>query len=358
MADVTVFDPQSRKWQITINNPTDHGLDHQAIIDIMSTIRGKSFYWCMCDEEGDECSTLHTHVFIYRKSPFKASEINALFPKMHREKAYGTCAENRAYVLKDGDKFGKDEDGRYDYTDAKGKRHIGINYSDTFFEFGECPEEHQGKSTAAETIVDMVKDGASNREIVDAVASAYKDIDKIERTRSMYRDALFASTWRDLEVTYVFGKTGTGKTRTVMEQYGYQNCYRVTDYKHPFDTYDGQDVLIFEEFRGGLKHGDMLNYLDGYPLLLPCRYFNRQACFTKVFILTNIPPDEQYRNIDKESQSAFFRRIHKVREYGADGNIREYPGVTAWLDRSRWVDDVPTKFWDGQLTMEAENEAS
>ena len=53
-----------------------------------------------------------------------------------------------------------------------------------------------------------------------------------------------------------------------------------------FDTYDGQDVLIFEEFRGGLKHGDMLNYLDGYPLLLPCRYFNRQGCYRKVFFMT------------------------------------------------------------------------
>ena len=46
----------------------------------------------------------------------------------------------------------------------------------------------------------------------------------------------------------------------------------------------------------------MLNHLDGYPLLLPCRYFNRQACFTKVFIITNIPPDAQYSNVDAESQ--------------------------------------------------------
>ena len=113
-------------------------------------------------------------------------------------------------------------------------------------------------------------------------------------------------------MTYIFGKTGSGKTRSVMEKFGYENCYRVTDYKHPFDTYDGQDDIIFEEFRGGLKHGDMLNYLDGYPLLLPCRYFNRQACYTKVFLITNIPPDEQYVNVDRESREAFFRHIHTV----------------------------------------------
>ena len=104
-----------------------------------------------------------------------------------------------------------------------------------------------------------------------------------------------------------------------MEHYGYAACYRVTDYKHPFDTYDGQDVIIFEEFRGGLKHGDMLNYLDGYPLLLPCRYFNRQACYTKVFLISNIPPEYQYPKINSESRAAFFRRIHKIKYFDTKG---------------------------------------
>lgn len=334
---------QSRKWMITINNPLEHGFTHDAIIDAMSKIRGNSLYWCMCDEEGDECETLHTHVFIYRSSPFNAKQIDNLFPNMHRDVCHGTTQENRAYVLKDGPKFNKQSDGSYTYDDAKGKRHSGINYSDTFYEFGECPEEHQGKSSSSEIVLQMIRDGHSNREIVDAVPSAFKDIEKIERTRSMYRDSDFANMWRDLEVTYIFGTTGSGKTRSVMDKYGYANCYRVTDYKHPFDTYDGQDVLIFEEFRGGLKHGDMLNYLDGYPLLLPCRYFNRQACYTKVFIITNIPPDDQYRNVDRESQEAFYRRIHKVLEFTPRG-ISEWSGVHAYLDRHNWVEETQTAF--------------
>lgn len=334
MADSEALDlKQSRKWQITINNPLEHDLSHDAIIALMSSVKGGSLYWCMCDEEGDECETRHTHVFIFRNSPFTARQINNLFPNMHREVAYGTCQENRAYVLKDGEKFNKDENGNYDYTDKKGKRHQGINFSDTFYEFGTCPDEHQGKSSAAEMVVNMIRLGASNEDIIDVVPSTYKDLEKIERVRSMYRDAEYAKKWRDLFTTYMFGKTGAGKTRSVMEQFGYENCYRVTDYKHPFDTYDGQDVLIFEEFRGGLKHGDMLNYLDGYPLLLPCRYFNRQACYSKVFILTNIPPDEQYMNIDRESRQAFFRRIHKVVEFQSGGRISSYLFTTSSLLR-------------------------
>lgn len=332
---------QSRKWLVTINNPAEHDLDHNAIRDRLSTIKGKSLYWCLCDEKGDECETLHTHVFLYRSSPFTAKQINSLFPSMHRDRAHGTAAENRAYVLKDGEKFDKKPDGSYFYTDSNGKDHVGVNFSDTFEEWGELPEEHQGKSSASDLIVTLVRDGASNREIVDSVSAAYKDIDKIERVRSMFRDESFASSWRDLDVAYIFGKTGTGKTRGVMDTYGYRNCYRVTDYKHPFDTYDGQDVIIFEEFRGGLKHGDMLNYLDGYPLLLPCRYFNRQACYTKVFIVTNIPPDEQYMNVDSASRDAFFRRITKVIEYTENGKTVEYPSVLAYRCRYDWVEKIP-----------------
>ena len=159
----------------------------------------------------------------------------------------------------------------------------------SFEEFGECPIEHHGKGKEADRILELLKDGANNLEVIEEVPGAMKFIDKVERTRSTLRDAQFANSWRDLTVTYLFGRTGSGKTRSVMDRYGYANCYRVTDYRHPFDTYDGQDVLIFEEFRGGLKHGDMLNYLDGYPLLLPCRYFNRQRSMMDFSLAESFP---------------------------------------------------------------------
>ena len=87
---------QSRKWIVTINNPLEHGFSHDEIINRLSSIRGKSIYWCFCDEEGDECETLHTHIFLYRSSPFTAAQIDNLFPKCHRDKGYGTAQEIRA----------------------------------------------------------------------------------------------------------------------------------------------------------------------------------------------------------------------------------------------------------------------
>jgi hypothetical protein len=59
----------------------------------------------------------------------------------------------------------------------------------------------------------------------------------------------------------------------------------------------------------------MLNYLDIYPLELPCRYTNKVACFTKVYIVSNLDLNEQYRDVQfdyPETWKAFLRRIHKV----------------------------------------------
>lgn len=211
---------RSRKWLITINNPTEHGFDHARIKAAVLDLPGV-LYWCMCDEQGDECETLHTHVYVVCREAVSHTQIDARFPSFHRDIARGKSSENRAYVLKDGEKFNKQLDGSYSYKDTGGHLHEGINFSDTFEEGGEMPAEQQGKSRDADKIVELIKSGATNEEIVDAVSSAYRDIEKVERVRSMYRDAQFKDSWRDLEVTYIFGKTGSGKTRSVMDKYGY-----------------------------------------------------------------------------------------------------------------------------------------
>lgn len=330
-------DPASRKWQLTINNPLEHGFTHDAIKDILFTFPSLC-YFCMADEKGLEEETEHTHIFLnLAPSNCRFSTLKNKFPSAHIEKALGTSQQNRDYVAKEG-KWADNEKGE---TSIPG----------TFEEWGEMPVEHQGKSKESDRILELVKDGATNLEIVDAVPGAMKIMDKVERVRSMYRDQQFASAWRDVEVTYIFGKTGSGKTRSVMDEYGYLNCYRVTDYKHPFDTYDGQDVIIFEEFRGSLRLQDMLNYLDGYPLLLPCRYFNRQACYTKVFILTNWPIDSQYASVDDASRAAFYRRVNKVVEYLPSGERKEWPSVDAWRYKADWLEDAENAADGGQLSL-------
>ena len=163
----------------------------------------------------------------------------------------------------------------------------------------------------------MIRDGADNAEILAQYPSAMNRLHHIDAARQTLLGEKYRRQWRDLDVTYLWGGTGVGKTRSIMEQYGYENVYRVTDYDHPFDDYKGEKVVLFEEFRSSLKIADMLKYLDGYPLMLPCRYGNKVACFETVYIVSNIPLSQQYPNTqlsEPETYRAFLRRISKEYE--------------------------------------------
>ena len=55
--------------------------------------------------------------------------------------------------------------------------------------------------------------------------------------------------------------------------------------------------------------------------MLPCRYEDKVACFTEVYIISNIPLEQQYPNVqveEPESYAAFLRRINEKYEMLAD----------------------------------------
>ena len=82
-------------------------------------------------------------------------------------------------------------------------------------------------------------------------------------------------------------------------------------------------MLVFEEFSSQIPIEDMLNYLDIYPLSLPARYNDKTACYTKVYITSNSPLENQYwveQQARPETWRAFLRRIHTVVEYLPDGS--------------------------------------
>jgi len=290
----------SRKYLLTFNNPAEHNYTHERIMRTLAQFSGVD-YWCMCDETGEE-GTPHTHLYFCTTNPVQFHTVHQRFYGAHVDKVFGSHQENRDYIRKEGEKHSEKK---------------GTNHPETFEESGELPPERQPAINISEAIYSMVKEGASSAQIIEAYPQAMSKIDYIEKTRQALKADELKEQWRVLDVTYISGATGSGKTRSVMEKYGYSNVYRVTNYEHPFDGYQQQDVIVFEEFRSSLKIGDMLNYLDGYPLMLPCRYADKAACFTKVYIISNLPLVEQYRYIqttEPETWEAFRRRIHYVEE--------------------------------------------
>lgn len=296
-------DTQSRKWQLTINNPVDKGYTHPRLHDILSAMKSV-IYYCMADEIGEN-GTYHTHLFICGRGGIRFSTLRKNFEGAHFEMCKGTAQENMEYVSKTG-KWEKDR-----------KRETCV--PDTFEEHGEMPVERKGRRDDMDDLYSMIKDGLSNYEILEQMPETLLNLDKVEMARQTVVQEAYKDKWRDLEVCYIYGQTGTGKTRSIMEKYGYSNVFRVTDYNHPFDNYKGQDVVIFEEFRSSIRLSDMLNYLDGYPLELPCRYANKYACYTKVFLISNIALGDQYSGDKYENTQAFYRRIGSVRHHTDKG---------------------------------------
>ena len=302
---------RSRKYQLTYNNPEKHKNCSHPDIKAKLAKWENIIYYCMCDEIAQ---TPHTHLFIQFGNPIYFSSIKKTFPSAHIEEAQGSAEENRNYIRKEG----KWKDTEKETTNLK----------DTFEEFGTLPKYGQGRRSDLANLYDMIKSGYSNVEILEINPDNILNLQHIDKARLEILAAKYRSERRlALCVTYVYGATGYGKSRFILDCHGDNNVYRVTDYKHPFDTYSGEDVIVFEEFRSDLPISSMLNYLDIYPLQLPARYNNRQACYNFVYIVSNWDLEDQYHNIrmeQPETWNAFLRRIHKIRVYTAPDEWVEY----------------------------------
>ncbi len=306
-------DPQSRKWFLTINNPLQYGFDHDKIKEELSKMK-PVLYWCMSDEIGIKGGTYHTHIFIACANGVRFSTVKNRFPKANIEFAKGTSQQNKDYIFKEGEKW----------ETSKKKE---TNLPNTHEEWGEMPIERPGRKCELTEIYDLIKQGCSNYDILEQCPEIMPLIDKIDKIRMTIKQEEFKNTIRNIETVYIWGETGTGKTRYIMDKYGYENVYRITDKNHPFDGYSYQDVITFEEFCGQFKIQDMLNYLDIYPLELPARYNNKVACYTKVFLTSNMDLLDLYPDVRRrqtKTWAAFIRRIHKVIVFGKNGCIKEY----------------------------------
>ena len=104
----------------------------------------------------------------------------------------------------------------------------------------------------------------------------------------------------------------------------------------------------FEEFNSSIKINDMLSYIDGYPVSLECRYANKIACFTKVYILSNVPLEKQYPNVKEDNLStwlAFIRRISRIKWYKSETEIINYDSTDEYFNRDR-LSGLPVRQMD------------
>ena len=202
------------------------------------TGRFSSILYMSCTKEIGKEGTVHFHLFILAYQALWRTSLQKLFP--HADIRF--CNQEPKVIDDYIKKTGKQEGTEKEETRIDGYQ----------FEWGEIPVKRQGKRTDLEKLKNLILDGKSNAEIYNINSDYMKYCGSIDRVRNDLLSDKYKKTWRNLEVHYIFGKTGQGKTRYVMEKYGYENVYRITDYDHPWDNYKNEKVVIFEEFRSSL----------------------------------------------------------------------------------------------------------
>jgi hypothetical protein len=101
---------------------------------------------------------------------------------------------------------------------------------------------------------------------------------------------------RDVKVFNYYGSTGSGKTYRAFEMFG-KDAYIL--HKSPynniwFDGYDGEKVLIIDDFKGWMEYSQLLRILDQYPLQVDVRGGKVWANWEKVVITSSKPVQQWY----------------------------------------------------------------
>ena len=249
--------------------------------------------------EKSESGTYHIQGFAIYKESKRFKNVKQDFPTAHIIVPNGSNTQNRDYCTKKDSRIAEP------------------------VEIGEF-SEMRSRNDIVE-FLELVKLGASNVTLKTTFPVLYSQYgpEKIERFRQDDLKEEYGKKFRDVKVTYIYGEARTGKTTYIYENYPMDDICRVINYyKGTFEFYNFHKILVLDEFTGKIDITYMNNLLDKFPLDLPARFANRMACFEEVFIISNLPLTELYKEEQAampEVYKAFISRIQNIIRFTALG---------------------------------------
>lgn len=172
----------------------------------------------------------------------------------------------------------------------------------------------QGKRSDLLSVRDAVMEGKTDLELYEddtCFAPMLKYRGGIREFRNMLRmkDRQIAGK----EVYVYWGAAGAGKTRKVWEDNPEENIF-VKPAGKWFDGYHGQEVVLIDDFTGkdDLEMGMLLKILDRYPMSVPVKGSFTYWGAKKIYITSNLSPDEWYPLATVEQHAALRRRMTKL----------------------------------------------
>lgn len=185
-------------------------------------------------------------------------------------------------------------------------------------EFGTMSKPRQGKRNDVDQIRSMALSGIPMSEIVQH-ANSFQAIRMAEKIRE-YHD--LKRNWKPY-VSWFYGPTGTGKTRTAFEEAD-GNAWISSGSLRWWQGYDGHENVIIDDFRGDhCPLHVLLQILDRYPFNVEFKGGSKSLLARKIWITCPYSPEDVYRNHADDRQEdirQLLRRIDVVREFKNTAN--------------------------------------
>jgi len=264
-------------------------------IEFIELLKTSGYQWAFQEERGAENGFLHYQGYLKSDTPIRGRTLRNFF----NDKA------NLWYKGK------RKEMELLKYVQKEDTRVTGPYFSDYF----ETPVEKTRIDTVQE-LVDRLNSGERLSDVYRTDVGSSYAVPYLEKVNAAIME-LKSREERELTVKWLGGRTASGKTSGVLRHYRDQDrehdVFRVTNYRWPFDKYEGQKIIIFDEFVGQIDVTYLNNLLDRYQCILDCRGVDRFALWEEVWFISNLSFDQIYADL-KHSQpgiyAALYRRFH------------------------------------------------
>jgi len=168
--------------------------------------------------------------------------------------------------------------------------------------FGEAPA--QGKRTNLADISQMLQDGSSIKDIAIEMPDLFI---RYNRGILAMQALLFEKRTTQPTITWLWGATGVGKTRQVVERH--RDSLYFKDQTKWWDGYTQQEAILIDDFNGQLPCKDLLRILDRYEYQGEIKGAHVQVNSPFIYITCDRPPSAFYEGIDLEQ---LVRRLDHV----------------------------------------------
>jgi len=265
----------NKTWAFTLNNYTDSDIER---------IKNYTYSRLVIGKETGTAGTPHLQGWITFKRGYRLTQLKKLEPRIHWEVGKTTDGEN--YCMKDGTE-------------------VAVNVNN----------RQQGTRTDLQNCVELIKSGGIKRLREEDPCAYIKYSNGMEK----YANSIAPKRTEPPFVEWIWGPTGTGKTRYVTD---IESDLWISGVDLEwFNGYDDNDAVLFDDFRGDMcKFRFLLRLLDRYPLKVPIKGGFVEWRPKRIYITSCKSPDNVYNKEtfdNDEKVEQLLRRITKVTYMGA-----------------------------------------